>query len=250
MFAWGAGSQVKKQIGSSYRLLPAHRKKRHNQSKTVLIIMQAAKVESLPITITGRHVSVTEAMRSHAEKKVYSLNFDYPKVIDAKVLLDVEKDRHKAEIILHCANHIVIEADSTTGNMYTSIDETIQKVARQMRKQKTRMLKSHRPDRKQLRKLKESPFDVDAEFFTLDEVEANQPSTKAADTQYYEDLPFLLHREKTNVRNLSEDEAVEELELNEHPFLMFNDTRNDQLSVIYRRDDGDYAVVCADQAVA
>ena len=190
----------------------------------------------LPITVTGRHVSVTEAMREHAEKKIAGLNFDYPKVINAKVLLDVEKERHKAEIILHCANHIVIEADTTTPNMYTSIDETVHKVARQMRKQKTRMLKSHRPDRAKLRKLKESGAALLAEAFDEDPAES-------ADDEFYDELPFLVHRETAKVRNLTEEEAVEELELNSHPFLVFNDQRSNQLSVIYRREDGDYGLV-------
>lgn len=201
--------------------------------------MQSAKIDSPPVIITGRHVSVTESMRQHAQKKLDTLNFEYPKVIDVKVLLDVEKDRHKAEVILHCANHIVIEADSTTANMYTSIDETIQKVARQMRKQKTRMLKSHRPDRAQLRRLKAmEPIDITADL--------EPPAEQAVDA--YDDLPFLLHRETTNLRELSEDEAVEELELNQAPFVMFNDSRNQKLSVIYRRDDGEYAIVCPQNA--
>lgn len=188
----------------------------------------------LPITVTGRHVSVTESMREHAEKKISSLNFDYPKVIDAKVLLDVEKDRHKAEVILHCANHIVIEADSTTPNMYSSIDETVHKIARQMRKQKTRMLKSHRPDRAKLRELKENSVDMDDVLGPVSEVSDD----------FYEELPFLVHRDKAPVRKLSEGEAVEELELQKHPFVVFEDERSQQLSVIYRREDGDYGIVC------
>ena len=110
--------------------------------------MQVTNV-NLPITVTGRHVSVTEPMREYAEKKVAGLHLDYPKIIEAKVLLNVEQNRHIAEIILFCANHIVIEADTTTQDMYASIDETISKIARRMRKHKTRMLKSHRPKKKQ-----------------------------------------------------------------------------------------------------
>ena len=54
---------------------------------------------NLPITVTGRHVSVTEAMRDYAYKKVENLHLDYPRIIDAKVILDVEnKERQKAEI--------------------------------------------------------------------------------------------------------------------------------------------------------
>ncbi len=204
-----------------------------------------------PVTITGRHVSVTESMRDHAEKKLANLNFDYPKVIDAKVLLDVEKDRcHKAEIILHCANHIVIEADSTTKNMYTSIDETIHKVARQMRKQKTRMLKSHRPDRRKLERFKNGSVDDMDLMAPPPPAEVSDSSSAAHAPPSFDDLPFLLHREKSNLRSLSEDEAVEELESQQLPFLVFNDARSQKLSVVYRREDGDYSVICPEAAAA
>ena len=41
---------------------------------------------NLPITVTGRHVSVTEPMRDYAQKKVENLHLDYPRIIDAKVI--------------------------------------------------------------------------------------------------------------------------------------------------------------------
>ena len=107
--------------------------------------MQTVNV-NLPITVTGRHVEVTEAMRDFAHKKVEGLHLDYPRIIEAKVILDVQnKVRQLAEIILFCANHITIEASSETEDMYKSIDETIGKIARRMRKYKTRPLKNHRP---------------------------------------------------------------------------------------------------------
>ena len=76
--------------------------------------MQVTNV-NLPITVTGRHVSATEAMRDYAHKKVAGLHLDYPKIIEAKVILDVEANRRQiAEIILFCANHITIEANTKT----------------------------------------------------------------------------------------------------------------------------------------
>ena len=56
--------------------------------------MQVRNV-NLPITVTGRHVTVTDAMREHAHKKVEGLHLDYPKIIEAKVILDVQKNRQK-----------------------------------------------------------------------------------------------------------------------------------------------------------
>ncbi|MCB1091012.1 MAG: ribosome-associated translation inhibitor RaiA, partial [Verrucomicrobiae bacterium] len=107
--------------------------------------MQVANVNT-PVTVTGRHVSITEAIREYAVKKVQGLHLDYPRIIEAKVLLDVHKNyQHFAEIVLYCADHITIEADTTSEDMYSSIDQTLSKIARRMRKYKTRLLKSHRP---------------------------------------------------------------------------------------------------------
>jgi len=195
--------------------------------------MQVQNV-NLPITITGRHVSVTDAMREHAHKKVSGLHLDYPKIIEAKVLLNVEGDRHIAEIILFCANHIVIEADTTTADMYASIDETASKIARRMRKHKTRMLKSHRPKKKQkeIRHLAEAVF---------------TPEIPEEPEQEHE--PFIVHQEKYKVKHLYTDEAVMDMEMNDKPFILFHDAKNDCLAILYRREDGDYGMIAPVQDV-
>lgn len=188
--------------------------------------MQTSNV-NLPITVTGRHVSVTESMRDHAEKKVAGLHLDYPKIIEAKVILNVEKDRHQAEIILFCANHIVIEADTSTRDMYTSIDETIQKIARRMRKFKTRMLKSHRPKHKE-----------DIHHFNEEIFAAELPEIPGNDHD-----PSYVHKEKYRLRPLFTDEAIMDLEMSERPFIAFTNARTQKLSIIYRREDGDYGMI-------
>jgi len=189
--------------------------------------MQVQNV-NLPITVTGRHVSVTEPMREYAEKKVAGLHLDYPKIIEAKVLLNVEQDRHIAEIILFCANHIVIEAHSTTPDMYASIDETISKIARRMRKHKTRMLKSHRPKKraKEMRQIAEAIFPPEI---------PEEPEV--------EHEPVIVHKENYKIKHLFSDEAIMDMEMNERPFILFHDAKTDKLSIIYRREDGDYGMV-------
>ena len=189
--------------------------------------MQVQNV-NLPITVTGRHVSVTEPMREYAEKKVAGLHLDYPKIIEAKVLLNVEQERHIAEIILFCANHIVIEAHSTTPDMYASIDETISKIARRMRKHKTRMLKSHRPKKrvKEMRQISEAIFTPDIPVEPEEEHE-----------------PVIVHKENYKIKHLFSDEAIMDMEMNERPFILFHDAKTDKLSIIYRREDGDYGMV-------
>ena len=190
---------------------------------------------NLPITVTGRHVSITEPIREHATNKLERINLDYPKIIEAKVILDVQNYRHIAEIILYCANHITIEATTETDDMYASIDATVSKIARQMRKFKTRMLQNHRPRKGKMRHLNESVFA--SRIAHEDHAEEEAP----AEPEVQE--PVIVHKENIRIRPLFQDEAIMDLELSDRPFLIYHDADTDKLTVLYRRKDGDYGTI-------
>ena len=97
------------------------------------------------VKVTGRHLQITDAISDYCTRKIESLHLDYPKIIEAHVILEVEKYRHSAEVVLVCSNHITIEACEETNDMYAAIDAVTDKVARQMRKYKTRLMRKHRP---------------------------------------------------------------------------------------------------------
>ena len=59
--------------------------------------MQTKNVD-IAITVTGRHVEITESMREYALKKIQGLHLDYPRIIEAKVILDVQNRRQIAEV--------------------------------------------------------------------------------------------------------------------------------------------------------
>ena len=188
---------------------------------------------NLPITVTGRHVSITEPIREHATSKLDNIHLDYPKIIEAKVILDVQNYRHIAEIILYCANHITIEATTETDDMYASIDASVSKVTRQMRKFKTRMLKNHRPRKGKTRHLNEAVFASRIAHEDLAEEEAPEEVLE----------PVIVHQENIRIRPLFKDEAIMDLELSERPFLIYHNADTDKLTVIYRRKDGDYGSI-------
>lgn len=191
--------------------------------------MQTANV-NLPVTITVRHEQVTEALREHALKKIEGLHLDYPRIIEAKVVLDVQKNRHIAEIILFCANHITIEAHTETKDMYVSLDETIEKIARRMRKHKTRLMKKHRPHRN------ESIRYLDERHFT-DEV-LDHPEEAPHDPE-----PFIVHKDNYRVKTMFKEDAIMELELSDRPFVLYKSARRGCLTIVYRRKDGEYTAL-------
>ncbi|NNC89211.1 MAG: ribosome-associated translation inhibitor RaiA [Akkermansiaceae bacterium] len=197
--------------------------------------MQSANVDPT-ITVTVRHEQVTDALRDYAHKKIEGIHLDYPRIIEAKAILDVQKNRHVAEIILFCANHITIDASSETDDMYKSIDETIDKIARRMRKHKTRLLKKHRPKPENtIKHLDEKVFAADfLDTFPIAEGENEGP----------EPVPINIHREAFRLRTLFKEEAIMELELSDRPFVLYKNARRDVLQIVYRRqDDGEYSVI-------
>ncbi len=182
---------------------------------------------NLPIVVTGRHLDITEAIREYAHKKIEGLHLDYPRIIEAKVILDVQHHRQIAEIILFCADHIVIEVKSTTEDIYASIDESISKIARRMRKFKTRLLKSHRPRKDgSIRHIEEKVIHAEAIYTEEEHVEHSY-----------------VHKEKYKVRPLYTDEAIMDLELSDRPFVVFHNQASHKLTILFRRKDGDYGLI-------
>jgi len=191
--------------------------------------MQTANV-NLPITVTVRHEQVTDALREYAQKKIENLHLDYPRIIEAKAILDVQKNRHIAEIILFCANHITIEAHTEGRDMYVALDETIEKIARRMRKHKTRLMKKNRPHRNESIRYIEERYFNDA---VLDHPEESE----------HDPVPYIVHPEKYSVRTMFKEDAIMELELSERPFVLYKSARRGGLTIVYRRKDGEYAAL-------
>jgi len=191
--------------------------------------MQTANV-NLPITVTVRHEQVTDSLREYARKKIEGLHLDYPKIIEAKAILDVQKNRQIAEIILFCTNHITIEAHTEGRDMYAALDETIEKIARRMRKHKTRLLKKNRPHRNEsIRYIEERYFNDTA---------MDHPEESELDPE-----PFIVFPDNYAVKTMYKEDAIMELELTQRPFVLYKSARRDCLTIIYRRKDGEYAAM-------
>jgi putative sigma-54 modulation protein len=87
------------------------------------------------ITVTCRHMEMSDALRNHATARVQEGLAEFTRVTDVHVILEVQKKiNHIAEIDVRGKNHIHIEADETTTDMYASIDAAVEKAARQLRR--------------------------------------------------------------------------------------------------------------------
>ena len=198
-----------------------------------------------PIQVTGRHVSVTDAMKEYCRRRLACLHLDYPKIIEVQMLLDVEKYRHTAEVILHCSNHITLEASAESDDMYASIDQVVDKIARQMRKYKTRLMRRHRPRRHGIRHLEEKVL----RWEWTEEIEEITPADLSSIPPEEETVvqdqsgPQVIHSEKYPVKPMFIDEAVLQMEMSSKQFIVFLNAKTEKVSVIYRRKNGDFGLI-------
>ena len=181
-----------------------------------------------PVKVTGRHLQITPPINDYVTRKIENLHLDYPKIIEAHVILEVEKYRHSADVVLVCSNHITIEACEETDDMYAAIDAVVDKVARQMRKYKTRLMKKHRPRTNILQHLEEHVLEEEPVELDDEEDGAHHP---------------IIRTERYPLKPMFVDEAVLQLEMSHRQFVVFMNPRSSRVNVLYRRKGGGFGLI-------
>ena len=95
------------------------------------------------LQISGHHIDLTQALRSFVSSKMKRIERHFDHLIDANVILTVEKLQHKAEATLHVRG-ATLHAEEIQEDMYAAIDCLIDKLDRQICKFKEKQ-KNHHP---------------------------------------------------------------------------------------------------------
>ncbi len=169
---------------------------------------------------TGRHIDVTPALRTHAEEHFSRIDHLFNgKPAKAHIILEVERGRHRAEIIVKWRNDI-LTATTNLADMYQSLSQSIDKIEKQALKLKNKVIdKSHRATRASSIVQKNT------------EVDPAPVAAKIVNATGYE------------VKPVTADEAAMLLDEQKESFLVFRNADNQRVSVIYKREDGDYGLI-------
>lgn len=96
----------------------------------------------MQLDVTGHHVDVTDALRQYVITKLEKIERHFDLVTDVHCILTVEKLRHKAEATVN-VNGGRIYADATEEDMYAAIDGLVDKLDRQVKKYKEKLVDHH-----------------------------------------------------------------------------------------------------------
>ncbi len=180
------------------------------------------------IKISGRKVSVSDSMREHVNSKVgEALKVFDIKPMSCDVVLRVDKnpsnpDRKMCEVTVFVRDYVV-RVEASSSDMYAAIDEAAEKVTRQLRKYKTRVI-----DRKQ-RAAVAVPEHVD------DLAELIEPMD--------DDDDVLVREKYVELKPMTEEQALVQTDLLGHDFYVFENAATGLVNVIYHRHNGGYGII-------
>ena len=106
---------------------------------------ELTRENNMQLSVTGQQIDVTDSLRNYVSSKIDKIERHFDLVSDIHCILKVEKLRHTAEATVS-VNGGKIFADSTEDDMYAAIDSLVDKLDRQVRKYKEKMVDHHARD--------------------------------------------------------------------------------------------------------
>lgn len=170
------------------------------------------------ITVYGKNIQLTEALKAIATKKISRLDKFFYTNINAKVVLSVERKQQKVEITIPF-NGRILRVEETSDDMYSSIDDAVEALEKQIRKHKTKL---------------------------QDKMHANE-SIKFENIEPLQDYELeefkIVKTKRFAIKPMNVEEAILQMDLLKHDFFVFINADTDEVNVVYKRKDANYGLI-------
>ncbi|CCB86637.1 MULTISPECIES: ribosome hibernation-promoting factor, HPF/YfiA family [Parachlamydia] len=197
-------------------------------------------VQPYNITVTGRHVLVTEAMKNYAIEKVSKIDRLSHRIIDVIITMDIQKLEHRVDIVLK-VDHIKIKSHAVCDDMYVSIDKAVDKLERQLLKYKSR-IRDHQAKKLTVVDMKVNVYQAPGQEELSDVNEQIEDESQRRLEENYKPR-HILSSETIPLKILTNEEAIMKMELSGDAFLIFRSENDMKLKVIYRKSDQNYGII-------
>jgi putative sigma-54 modulation protein len=187
----------------------------------------------MQFSVTFRHMEATDALKSYAREKIQRIRKYLPDPIAVHVVMSTERHNHRADINVQLHNGLKVAGHESTDDMYSAIDQVVQKIERQVRRYKEK-LRTHKG---------RSHFESVTWTHSVHEEADDEP--EADDTQVPAPVAAgVVHKaEKFHANPMTVSEAIMQLNLLHEQFLVFRCDQGGGVNVVYRRDDGTFGLI-------
>lgn len=179
------------------------------------------------LKIYSRNLELTDRLRDYVEKKMTKFERYLPNIESMRVDLAESNARDSArrmvaQITIYVPKSI-LRAEERGGDIFSAVDSVMDKMYRRIERYK---------GRRQMTR----PIPLEEEIIAPTAEEEEEPVAEGA-------MPEIVRMKEFEVSSITPEEAIEQMELLGHRFYIYIDGNDGRLSVIYRREDGNYGVL-------
>lgn len=175
----------------------------------------------MKFNMIGRKIELTEKITEYVEKKLGKLDKFFSDEPEARVVLGTIKEQEYIEATVFAAG-MIYRAEVTDNDLLAAIDRVVDVIERQIRKNKTRLEK----------KIKRDVFN-DTKMLSGEDYTEGEESGEFR----------IVKRKRFRVKPMFAEEAILQMNLLGHNFFVFKNQETDEMNVVYRRKDGNYAII-------
>lgn len=172
----------------------------------------------MKVIVTGRNLDITDAIKDQVVSKLSKFDKYFNSEVEAQATFSTQKNLHIVEVTIPLKNGSFFRAEGVTDDMYSSIDEAVDRISKQMKKHKTKIQKRFQG--------RES-----IKFELIPEPETQEKEASIVKTKRFAVKPMV------------PEEAVLQMELLGHDFFVFLNGETDEVNVVYKRKDGDFGLI-------
>lgn len=174
----------------------------------------------MKLIVSGKNIEVSERLKEYAEKKIGRLDRYLPSLTEARIEFALEKTRSAAQSqvvqVTLRSNGTLLRGEERSSDFNAAIDTVAEKLERQIDhfKGKHYRRKNH-----------------------AERAETAEPAEEETV------MPRIVRVKRFHTPPMTEEEAIEQMELLGHTFFIFQNQERKSLNVLYRRNDGSYGLI-------
>ncbi len=187
----------------------------------------------MKILISGKHIEIGKSLTAHIESRLEEgVNKYLGRVVGINVVITKEAHNFKTDIHGNTgtSSGVTIKSSATANDVYASFDAAAEKIEKQLRRYKRRLTNHHNNAHIMEGEVKEG---LAAKKYVL----------KDHQEEPQDDAPIVIAEKATEIETLTVSAAVMKMDLAHLPALMFFNSANGRINVVYRREDGNISWV-------
>lgn len=170
----------------------------------------------MKVKIRGNKIEITDSMKDYVQEKLSKLDKYSLEEFEATVLVKVRNYTQKVEVTIPLKT-LILRAEEESEDFYSAVDLVINKLERQIRKNKTKLKKKEKSGIKE---------------FNMEEI-IDVPEEEEKEVK----------RKKIEIKPMNMEEAILQMELLGHNFYMYKDSDLNSIALVYKRKNGGYGII-------